>query len=71
MTAETIIELLTWANGHEATVKVVLRDGTEVIGTPMGVDLDPTAYEVFLHPPGDDDTEIGVSLAAIRSAEMI
>jgi hypothetical protein len=46
------------------------RDGTEVIGTPSSVDTHPTAYEVFLHPAGDADTEIAVSIAAIASLKV-
>jgi hypothetical protein len=71
MTTESIIEVLGFANGNEREVRVLLRDGTEVTGTPTSVDLHPTANEVFLHPTGDDETEIGISLAAIVSAEMI
>ena len=47
----------------------VLRDGSEVSGIPSSVDTHVTAHEVFLRPSGDDDTEIGVSFAAIASAE--
>ena len=71
MTTESIIEVLGYANGNERPVRVTLRDGTEVVGTPTSVDLHPTANEVFLHPYGDDETEIGISLAAIVSAEMV
>jgi hypothetical protein len=71
MTTESIIEVLGYANGNEREVRVRLRDGTEVTGTPTSVDLHPTANEVFLHPAGDDETEIGISLAAIVSAEMV
>lgn len=71
MTTDAIIELLGYANGNDCAVRVVLRDGTEVLGTPSSVDTHPTAYEVFLHPTGDPDTEIGISIAAIVSVEMI
>ena len=71
MTTASIIEVLGYANGNDRAVRVVLRDGTEVIGTPSSVDTHLTAYEVFLRPAGDDDTEIGISLAAIVSAEMV
>jgi hypothetical protein len=71
MTTESIIEVLGYANGNACAVRVRLRDGTEVIGTPTSVDLHPTANEVFLHAAGDVDTEIGISLAAIVSAEML
>jgi hypothetical protein len=71
MTTEAVVELLGFATGNERLVHIVLRDGTEVTGTPSSVDTHPTAFEVFLHPDGDDDTEIGVSIAAIVSAEMV
>ena len=71
MTTDAIVELLGFATGNERLVRVVLRDGTEVLGVPSSVDTHPTAYEVFLHPAGDDETEIGVAIAAIVSAEMV
>ncbi|MGH7592908.1 MAG: hypothetical protein ACRELE_03530 [Gemmatimonadales bacterium] len=70
MNTDAIVELLSYASGNDRTVRIVLRDGTEVTGRPSSIDLHPTAFEVFLHPDGDDDTEIGVSIAAIVSAEM-
>ncbi len=70
MTPDAIIAVLTYANGNDLAVRVSLRDGTEVTGTPSTVDLHPTAYEVFLHPAGDDETEIGIALTEIVSAEM-
>ena len=71
MTTEAILAVLGYANGNDRLVRVVLRDGTEITGTPESVDTHPTAFEVFLHPAGDDETEIGVSLSAIVSAEML
>ncbi|HEY4321127.1 MAG TPA: hypothetical protein VGM77_08085 [Gemmatimonadales bacterium] len=71
MSTDTIIELLGYAQGQECLVRLVLIDGTEVIGVPSSVDLHPTAYEAFIRPDGDDDTEIGISLTAIASAEMV
>lgn len=71
MDTERIIELLGFANGQLLPVRLVLRDGSEVTGVPSSVDTHPTAHEVFLRPAGDDETEIGVSLAAIRSAELL
>jgi hypothetical protein len=68
---EAIIEVLGYANGHLRPVRLRLRDGSEVTGVPSTVDVDPAALEVFLHPEGDDDTEIGISLAAIISAELV
>lgn len=71
MEIAAIIEVLRWANGQDGLVRVVLRDGSEVHGVPSSVDLHPTAHEVFLHPAGDDDSEIGISLTAIVSAELL
>lgn len=70
MTTDAIVELLGYASGNDLTVRLVLRDGAEVVGIPSSVDTHLTAYEVFLHPTGDDDTEIGISLGAIVSAEL-
>ncbi len=71
MTFDAIVALLTYANDNEHAVRVILRDGTEVTGTPSSVDLHPTAFEVFLHPEGAADTEIGVALTGITSAELV
>lgn len=71
MTLDVIIETLRYANGQELPVRLVLRDGAEVHGIPTVVDLHITAHEVFLRPVHDDDTEIGVSLEAIQSAELV
>ena len=71
MTMSAVIEVLSYANGQLLPVRVVLRDGTEVTGIPSSVDVHPTANEVFLHPAGDDETEIGLSLTAIVSAELV
>ena len=71
METAAIVELLSYANGNDCAVRLVLRDGSEVLGTPSSVDIHPTAYEVFLRPAGDDETEIAVALSAIASAEMI
>jgi hypothetical protein len=35
------------------------------------VDTHITAHEVYLRPAGDDETEIAVSLAAIREVELV
>lgn len=71
MTSESVLQLLTYANGIDCTVRLVLRDGTEVIGVPSSIDTHPTAFEAYLRPTGDPDTEIAISLGAIISAEMI
>ena len=70
MTIESILEVLGYANGNQLPVRLVLRDGSEVVGVPSSVDTHVTAHEVFLSAAGDDDTEIGVSLAAIAAAEL-
>ncbi len=71
MQVETIIEILGFANGNDRAVRLVMEDGTEVLGVPSSVDLHPAAHEVFLKPSGDDATEIAVSLGAITEAELI
>ena len=71
MDIDGIIEVLRWANGQGLTVRLVLRDDSEVHGVPTSVDLHPTAHEVFLRPERNDDTEIGVSLGDIISAELV
>ena len=71
MDATRIVEVLGFANGNNRAVRLIMLDGTEVLGVPSSVDLDPEAHEVFLKPSGDDETEIAVSLAAITMAELI
>lgn len=71
MELDQILEVLTFANGNDRTVRLVLRDGREVTGTPSSVDAHPTAHEVYLAVGGDDDTEIGVALEAITHAELV
>ncbi len=71
MQIEAIIEVLGFANGNNRAVRLVMEDGTEVLGVPSSVDLEPDAHEVFLKPSGDDETEIAVSLGAITRAELI
>ncbi|HPF61325.1 MAG: hypothetical protein KC544_08180 [Gemmatimonadetes bacterium] len=71
MQIDEIIEILGFANGNNRAVRVTLEDGTEVVGVPASVDLNLDAHEVFLKPSGDDQTEIGLSLGAITSAELL
>lgn len=73
MHTEAIIEVLSYASGHDRAVHLVMHDGTVVTAVPTSVDLHPTAYEVFLRPVGDEDdpVEIAVSLSAILSAELL
>jgi len=71
MTYEDIVSLLGYAGGHEQLVRITTTDSSEVIGIPMSVDTHVTAHEVYLRPPGNDDTEIAVSLAAIKAVELV
>lgn len=71
MQYEQIVELLDWAGGQEQAVRIRTTADTEVIGVPTSVDTHITAHEVYLRPLGIDDTEIALSLAAIRSVELI
>jgi hypothetical protein len=70
MEYEAIVEVLGFANGHNRAVRLVMDDGTEVVGVPSSVDVDVEAHEVFLKPAGDDETEIAISLGAISSVEL-
>jgi hypothetical protein len=71
MTYENIIALLGYAGGHEQLVRITTTTRTEVVGIPTSVDTHITAHEVYLRPAGDDETEIAVSLAAIREVELV
>lgn len=66
-----ILELLTYAGDHEHLVRVVTLDKTEVVGVPTSLDEHVTAHEVFLRPSGADETEIAISLGAIRSVQLM
>jgi hypothetical protein len=48
----------------------VTADAREVVGVPTSVDLGIDAAEVFLHPEGDDLTEIVVAIPQIARAEF-
>ncbi len=71
MTYEAIVETLGYAIGQEQMVKIVTTAGTEIHGFPTSLDTHLTAHEVYLLPPGDDDTEIGVNLEAIELVELM
>jgi hypothetical protein len=71
MTYEDIIALLGYAGGHEQLVRITTTTQTEVVGIPTSVDTHITAHEVYLRPAGDEETEIAVSLAAIREVELV
>jgi hypothetical protein len=71
MELDAIIDILRYANGQELPVRLTLQDGREVHGIPSVVDLHITAHEMFLSPVHEDGTEIGISLGAIASAELV
>lgn len=71
MELDAIIDILRYANGQELPVRLTLQDGREVHGIPSVVDLHITAHEIFLSPIHEDGTEIGISLEAIASAELV
>ncbi len=71
MRYEDIISVLGYAGGHEQAVRITTTERTEVVGIPTSVDTHLTAHEVYLRPPGSDDTEIAVSLAAIEAVELV
>ena len=71
MTYEGIVALLGYAGGHDQLVRITTTTQSEVVGIPVSVDTHVTAHEVYLRPPGDDETEIAVSLAAIQAVELV
>jgi hypothetical protein len=71
MTYEAIVETLGYATSNEQMVRIVTTAGTEVHGFPTSLDTHVTAHEVYLQPPGDDDTEIAVNLEAIEAVELM
>jgi hypothetical protein len=71
MTYDDIVALLGYAGGHDQLVRITTRTQTEVVGIPLSVDTHVTAHEVYLRPPGDDETEIAVSLEAIEAVELV
>jgi hypothetical protein len=71
MTYEQIVSLLGYAGDHDCSVRIITSDRHEVVGIPTSLDTDVTAHEVYLRPPGDDSTEIALSLAAIQAVELV
>lgn len=71
MELAAIVEVLRFANGNDKAVRLLMEDGTEVLGVPSSVDLELDAMEIFLKPSGDDATEIAVSLGAVATAELV
>lgn len=71
MTYEQIVSVLGYAGSHDLPVRIVTTNRQEVTGVPTSVDTHVTAHEVFLHPVGDDTTEIALSLGAIRDVHLL
>ncbi len=71
MTYEQIVAALGYAASSERAVRIVTTGGQEVVGVPTSVDTHVTAHEVYLQPPGDDGTEIALSLGTIREVELL
>ena len=71
MTYEQIVAALGYAGSHERAVRILTTTRQEVTGIPTSVDTGMTAHEVYLHPLGDDSTEIAMSLGAIREVELL
>lgn len=71
MTYEQIVAVLGYAESHELPVRIVTTTRQEVTGVPTTVDAHVAAHEVFLHPLGDDQTEIAMSLGAIAQVDLL
>ncbi len=71
MTYDQIVAVLGYAGSHERAVRIVTVDREEVTGIPTSVDPEETAHEVYLHPIGDQSTEIALSLGAIALVELL
>jgi hypothetical protein len=71
MTYDEIVSVLGYAGSHERAVRIVTTDRQEITGVPTSVDPDVTAHEVYLHPIGDEATEISMSLGVIQQVELL
>jgi hypothetical protein len=71
MQYQEILALLSYAGDHGHAVRVTIDGAAEVVGVPTSVDDHITAHEVYLRPAGAEDTEIAISLSAIRSVELL
>jgi hypothetical protein len=71
VTYEEIVATLGYAAGQELGVRLTTLDGREIVGVPTTVDTHITAHEVYLHPLGDDRTEIALGLGEIRGVELL
>jgi hypothetical protein len=71
MTYEEIVSVLGFAGSNDRAVRILTSGLQEVTGVPTSVDTHVTAHEVYLHPLGDDSTEIALSLGAIREVQLL
>jgi hypothetical protein len=71
MNYDEILAVLRYAGDHECQVRIVTSAKTEVTGVPTSLDSHLTAHEVYLRPEASEDTEIALSLAAIREVALI
>ena len=71
MDYQEVLALLSYAGDNGLAVRITTDGGAEVIGVPTSVDDHITAHEVYLVPVGADDTEISISLGAIRSVALL
>jgi len=71
MNYEQIVSVLGYAGSHDRAVRIVTTDRQEVTGVPTSIDTHVTAHEVYLHPLGDESTEIAMSLGVIREVELL
>ena len=71
MEYRAIVEFLTFAVGAERAVRITTFDDQTVVGIPTSLDQHPTALEVYLHPIGDDATEIALGLTRIELVELV
>jgi hypothetical protein len=71
MTYEQIVAVLGYAGSHECPVRIVTNNRQEITGIPTSIDTHLTAHEVYLHPVGDESTEIAMSLGVIQEVELM
>jgi hypothetical protein len=71
MTYDEIVAVLGFAGSSDQPVRILTTNKMEVVGVPTSVDAHIEAHEVYLLPPGADETEIAVNLGAIESVELM
>ena len=71
MQYQEILAVLSYAGDHGHAVRIMTDGAAEVVGVPTSVDDHITAHEVYLRPAGAEDTEISISLSAIREVQLL